>query len=119
MASKLRAWMDRPGIPVRVAIAVTILAVLFLAPIYLQHQWAAAQVAVAPWYVAMVRVPFFAGIMMFTYYPGYWVLLYATAALAVALWAYAVWHHRKFRRALKAGVSGPSGKSGGPFPIAA
>jgi hypothetical protein len=90
MAASLFAWVRRPGVLPRLAISVTLVAILSLAPIYLQHQWPAAQVAIAPWYVALVREPFFAGIMMFTYWPGYLPYLYAVWTVAVASWVYLI-----------------------------
>jgi hypothetical protein len=97
MVDSVNVWARRPNALLRAALVSIVLAVLFLAPIYLQHQWPAAQVATAPWWIALVRMPFFAGIMMFTYYPAYWVLLYALWVLSTALVVFAFIRWRKSR----------------------
>ncbi len=86
MVTSFFAWARRPANALRLAFGLTLVAILWLAPIYLENQWAAAQVSVAPWYVALVRKPVFAGIMMFTYAPAYYPSLYGLWALAAASW---------------------------------
>ncbi len=92
MTAKLFEWYRRPYAPLGTALAATIVALLFLSPIYLEHQWAAAQVATAPWYVALVRIPFFARLLMFTYDPAYWAGVYIVLALPVGAWLFAFRH---------------------------
>jgi hypothetical protein len=102
MVISVSSWGRQPGRVFRAAILTLIVAVLFLVPIYLQNQWAPAQVATAPWWVALVRIPFFAGIMMFTYYPTYWILLYALWILTGALLIFTLVAWRRSRQRLSA-----------------
>jgi hypothetical protein len=66
--------LRQPAVALKLAIAFTVFGVLLLAPIYLDAQWAPAQSPTAPWYVALVREPFF------------WPLFGAAWLLAVAFW---------------------------------
>ncbi len=96
MAASIFAWTRRPGVPVRLAIALTLVAIFSMAPLYLDSLWPAAQQATAPWHVALVREPFFASIMMFIYAPAYMPWLYAIWTAAIASWAYLIigWRRR-------------------------
>ena len=95
MAASATAWVRRPGNLFRLAIGLTLVAIASLAPMYLQSLWPAAQVPTAPWHVALVREPFFAWIMMFTYAPGYMPWLYAIWTMAIASWAYLILARRR------------------------
>ena len=97
MAASATAWVRRPGNLFRLAIGLTLVAIASLAPMYLQSLWSAAQVPTAPWYVALVREPFFAWIMMFTYAPGYMPWVYAIWTFAVASWVYLLLARRRAR----------------------
>ncbi len=80
---------------VRLAITFTVLGVFLIAPIYLGAQWGPAQSPTAPWWVALVREPFFAKIMLFGEGPAFWPLFAASWALALTFWGLAISAWRK------------------------
>ncbi len=84
--SQIPFQLRQPRVARRLALAFTILAVLLIAPLYLMAQWAPAQSPTAPWYVALVREPFFARIMLFGEGPAFWPLFVGAWGLALGFW---------------------------------
>ena len=95
VVSQFVSWLRQPRISTRVAVAFTVLAVLLIAPIYLGAQWGPAQSPTAPWWVAIVREPFFARIMLFGEGPAFWPLFVTSWAIALAFWAQTIFMRRK------------------------
>lgn len=93
--SQFVAWLREPQNSLRIAAIFTVLAVLLIAPIYLGAQWGPAQSPTAPWWVALVREPFFARIMLFGEGPAFWPLFVTSWAIALGFWGLTISARRK------------------------
>ncbi len=114
-ASQIFFRLRQPRIALRLAIAFTIIGLFLIAPLYLGAQWSAAQSPTAPWYVALVREPFFARIMLFGEGPAFWPLFVGAWGLALAFWGVTIRARRhsplRETHAANANVSAPERKT--------
>ena len=101
--------LRQPRTAIRLAIAFTIAGLLLIGPLYLGAQWSAAQSPTAPWYVALVREPFFAKIMLFGEGPAFWPLFVGAWGLALVFWGVTISGRRKAR------VSSPAANANTPI----
>jgi hypothetical protein len=93
--SKILTYVRQPRNALRLALAFTFVGILLIAPLYLVAQWGPAQSPTAPWYVSLVREPFFARIMLFGEGPAFWPLFVAVWALALASWGIVIAARRR------------------------